>query len=291
MGRKSKALGLLLIVVIVLVILALVTVKPHVSIDNTSTAPSNDDAVITIQSPQDGATYNVTSLPLYFTFQNNYESFSVRYFLNNQRPVIIPAWTINQTSLKGYFSDYNYTYDYPRYTAVSSTVLDNLPDGTYNLTVENYYDASTGVQVTNSTSITFTIDSSHQNGMTVFQLPHEPYPKLTISSFDSPTKNVATNGDSYAQVDVTFNLTMIPSWVGYSMDGKSNNTISGFSAIYDIQTAINVPLGDHTVTLYAKGIDGNWAAPVAFYSTVISFEDYTGGKTATNALLAPSTSP
>jgi hypothetical protein len=289
MGRKSKTLGLLLIVVIILVILAFVTVKPHIPIDNISTAPSNDNAVITIQSPQDGATYNVTSLPLYFTVQNNYQSFSVRYILNSQRPVTIPAWTINQTSLKGYFSDYNYTYYYPRYTAVSNTVLPNLTNGNYNLTIENFYDVSTGVQVTNSTSIIFTIDSSHQNGTVVFQLPAEHYPKLTICSFDSPTKNVATNGDSYAQVDVTFNLTEIPSWVGYSIDGKSNQTISGFSAIYGIQTAINVPLETHTVTLYTKDTAGNWALPVTFYSTVISFKDYTEGKTASNALLAPST--
>ncbi len=254
-----------------------------------STAPSDDDAVITIQSPQDGATYNVTSLPLYFTVQNNYEYFSVRYILNNQCPVTIPAWTINQTSLKGFFPTDNYTYYYPIYQAVSNTALPDLTNGNYNLTIENFYNISTGVQVTNSTSITFTIDTSRQNATMVFQLPPEPYPKLTINSFDSPTKNVATNGDSYAWVDVTFNLTGIPSWVGYSIDGKSNHTISGFSAIYGIQAAINVPLGDHTVTLYVKGTDGNWAAPVTFHSTVISFEDYTGGKTASNTLLAPST--
>ena len=79
MGRKSKVLGLLLIVVIVLVvILAFVTVKP-LSIPNTSTAPTNDNAVITIQSPHNGATYNVTSLPLYFTVENNAQGFLVRY--------------------------------------------------------------------------------------------------------------------------------------------------------------------------------------------------------------------
>ena len=126
MGRKSKVLGLLLIVVIVLVvILAFVTLRP-LSIPNTSTAPTNDNAVITIQSPHNGATYNVTSLPLYFTVENNARGFLVRYILNNQPPVTIPIWTINQTSLKGFFPEYNYTYYYPRYTAVSNTVMPNL---------------------------------------------------------------------------------------------------------------------------------------------------------------------
>jgi hypothetical protein len=288
MDRKSKVLGLLLIVVIILVILALLTVKP-LSIPNTSTAPTDDNAVITIQSPHNGATYNVPSLPLYFTVENNARGFLVRYILNNQPPVRIPVWTINQTSLKGIFPEYNYTYYYPRYIAVSNIVLPDLSNGNYNLTIENYYIVSTGVQVTNSTSITFTIDSSRQNGMMVFQPPPEPYPKLTISSFDSATKNVATNGESYAYVGVTFNLTVIPSWVGYSLDGKSNQTISDFSAIYDIHTAIKVPLGNHTVTLYAKDTAGNWAIPVSFYSTVISFKDYSEGETAGNVLLVTST--
>ena len=66
--------------------------------------------------------------------------------------------------------------------------MPNLTDGNYNLTIENYYIVSTGEQVTNSTSITFTMDSSRQNGMMVFQPPPEPYPKLTISSFGSATE-------------------------------------------------------------------------------------------------------
>jgi hypothetical protein len=230
-------------------------------------------------------------LPLYFTVQTNDDFFSVRYILNNQRPVTIPAWTVNQTSLKGYFPTYNYTYYYPRLTAVSNTVLFDLANGDYNLTIENCYDVSTRVQVTNSTSITFTIDTSFQNATPVFKPSPEPYPKLTIDSFDSPTKNVATNDDSYAQVDVTFNLTAIPSWVGYSIDGKSNQTISGFSTIYNAQASINVPLGNHTITLYTNDTAGNWAIPVAFYSTVVSFKDYVAGKSASNSLLASSIAP
>ena len=169
--------------------------------------------------------------------------------------------------------------------------MPNLSNGDYNLTIENFYDVSAGVQVTNSTSITFTIDTACQNTTAVLEPSPEPYPNLTINSFSSPTKNVASNNDKYAQVDFSFSLNVIPSWIGYSIDGKSNQTISGFSAIYGIQASINVPLGSHTVTLYAKDTAGKWAAPVTFYSTVISFKDYVAEKSAPNSLLAPSVSP
>jgi len=279
---------ILLIAIVTISLFLLRNFNSNMIIDSQSSAPIDDNPVISIQSPQNGSTYNVTSLPLYFTVQSsNDDFFSVRYILNSQRPVTIPAWTINQTSLKGYFPTYNYTYFYPRYTAVSNTVLRDLSNGDYNLTIENFYDVSTGVQITNSTSITFTIDTACQNATPVFQTPSEPYPKLTINSFSSPTKNVATDNERYAQVDFSFSLNVIPSWVGYSLDGKSNQTISGFSAIYGIQAWTNVPLGSHTVTLYAKDTSGNWAAPVTFYSTVISFKDYIAGKTASNSLLAP----
>lgn len=291
MGGKSKTLGLMLMVVIIVsVIVALVIVNPRATIDNnTFTAPSDDNAVITIQSPQDGAIYNVTSVPLCFTVQNNYDIFFVRYILNNSKSVTIPRWIINQTALKGYFSTYNYTYFYPRFTAESNMVLPDLTNGNYNLTIENFYYASTGIQVTNSTSINFTVDTACKNATTIFQPQKEPYPKLTIISFDSPTKNVATDGSSSAAVDVTFNLTTIPSWVGYSIDGKRNQTIFDLSSIYGIQTPISVPLGSHTVTFYTNNTAGNWATPVTFYSTVISFKDYVAGKTATNSFVPPTT--
>jgi len=168
--------------------------------------------------------------------------------------------------------------------------LRDLSKGDYNLTIENFYDVSKGVQVTNSTSITFTIDTAYQNATAVFQPSPEPYPKLNISSLSSPTNNVATNNDQYTQVDFGFSLNVIPSWVGHSIDGKSNQTISSFSTIYDIQASINMPLGSHTVTLYAKDTAGNWATPVTFHSTVISFKDYIAGKSAANSLLTPSVS-
>ncbi len=61
---------LLLLIIVVLAIVVLIAVNSvyfnRIPIPNTSTAPTDDNAVITIQSPQNGSTYNVTSLPLYF---------------------------------------------------------------------------------------------------------------------------------------------------------------------------------------------------------------------------------
>ena len=59
---------------------------------------------------------------------------------------------------------------------------------------------------------------------------------------------------------------------------KSNQTISAVFSRYGIHTAIKVPLGNHTVTLYAKDTAGNWAAPVSFCSTIRNFKDYAEGK-------------
>ncbi len=274
---------------VILIVLSLIIINPVVA-NPISTAPTNDNAVITIQSPQNGATYNVTSLPLYFTVQNNEQNFLVRYILNSQSPVTVPIWVINQTTMEGRFTDINYTYSYPRFTAVSNTVLGNISNGEYKVTVENYYDVSAGKQVTSSTSITFTIDTAAQSSDPIFELPLAPYPKLTFGSF-SDTKNVALNNKPYAQIGFSFGLNAIPSWVGYNIDGEKNETISDNKIIFDMHASIKVPLGSHSVTLYANDTSGNWAIPVTFNSTVISFEDYVAGKSSSNLLVPPSVSP
>jgi hypothetical protein len=58
------------------------------------------------------------------------------------------------------------------------------------------------------------------------------------------------------------------SWVGYSIDGGGNVTVSGNSTyVYDIENS-----GYHTFTLYANDTSGNWATPqtVTYYVTALS---------------------
>lgn len=66
-------------------------------------------------------------------------------------------------------------------------------------------------------------------------------------------------GDTYP--DVSFHLiyqaSQVPSWVGYSIDGGGNVTVS------QTDTLVKVPATDynHTLTLYANDTLGNWATP------------------------------
>lgn len=48
-----------------------------------------------------------------------------------------------------------------------------------------------------------------------------------------------------------------PSWVGYSIDGNSNVTVTENGTILDLPPLI----GNNTLTLYANDTLGNWATP------------------------------
>jgi hypothetical protein len=74
------------------------------------------------------------------------------------------------------------------------------------------------------------------------------------------------NGTSYVE-EVTFPLIYetneVPSWVGYSINGNSNVTVSENSTIAEQTTALTQGIFPHqnTLTLYANDTLGNWATP------------------------------
>jgi hypothetical protein len=241
-----------------------------------------DNVVIDVQSPQDGATYNVQTMPLYFTVQtNNNGQLPTCYFLNNQSPIDVPVWVTSKeimTGLYGYGDgSVNHTFTYPRYTALGNTVLKNLPNGKYNLTVERYHSDISNPQRINSTSVSFTIDTTKSQSTPVFSPPPAPYPKLTLISPDNGS-NVApfTGADyktggtlGYYETIVKFGSNVLPSWVGYSIDGGTNTTVP----IYDT-AKVKLPLGSHIFTLYGNDTLGNWATPQTVYPSVITFKDW-----------------
>ena len=49
------------------------------------------------------------------------------------------------------------------------------------------------------------------------------------------------------------------SWVGYSLDGGSNITVS------ENETLIEIPAESRSLTLYANDTAGNWASPQTVY--------------------------
>jgi len=239
-----------------------------------------DNIVINVQSPQNGATYNVQTVPLYFTFKtNNNGQLPTCYVLNNQTPIDVPVWiTSKETGTSSMvYGNQTYTYTYTRYIALGNTVLRNLPNGKYNLTVERYYGDISKPQRVNSTSVSFTIDTTKSQATPVFSPPPAPYPKLTLISPDNGT-NIApfTGADyktggtlGYYETSVKFESNVLPSWVGYSIDGGTKTTIP----IYD-NAKVKLPLGSHYFTLYGNDTMGNWATPQTVYFSVITFKEW-----------------
>lgn len=76
-----------------------------------------------------------------------------------------------------------------------------------------------------------------------------------------PTNNTVFN-ESFGTPIVSFQLTYETnntlSWVGYSIDGGNNITVTGNNT-YVERSLVNG--GYHTLTLYANDTDGNWATP------------------------------
>ncbi len=239
-----------------------------------------DNVVINVQSPLNGATYNVQSMPLFFTVQTNINGqLPTCYILNEQTPIDVPVWITSTETISSWYGDgyHNYAYNYPRYTALGNTVLRNLPNGKYNLIVERYYGDISKPQLINSTSVSFTIDTSVSKSTPVFSPPPAPYPKLTLVSPENRTyvapftgSDYKTGGtELYVEEGVSFQSNVLPSWVGYSIDGSTNTTVP----MYDHSQA-KLPLGRHYFTLYSNDTTGNWATPQTVYFSVITFKDW-----------------
>jgi hypothetical protein len=237
-----------------------------------------ESVVFNVQSPQNGATYNMQTIPLYFTFKTNINGqLPTCYILNNQTPIDVPVWITSKETSSIVYGNQSHTYTYTRYIALGNTVLKNLPNGKYNLTVERYYGAISNPQKINSTTVSFTIDTTKTQSTAVFTPPPAPYPKLTLISPNN-SSNVApfTGADyrtggtlDYYETIVKFESNVLPSWVGYSIDGGTKTTVP----IYDY-AKVKLPLGSHYFTLYGNDTMGNWANPQTVYFSVITFKDW-----------------
>ena len=278
--RKLSLTLIMLSKSVTLALFAILSVSALIIIEPAEANPASymqliDNDVITVLSPQDGATYNTTTLPLYFTIEtNNQYQPPTRYILNSQSPVNVSTFIVSKTSIIGSYSyggsSNNNSFSYPRYLAQGTAVLNNLSNGKYNLTVERYRGAANpqGIEIINSTKVSFTIDTSNQNATSVLLPPQAPYPILTL--YSSQNNKVPIGDTPYASVYLSFNLNVIPSWVGYSLDGDLNTTIPiDLGSLYSIYTSIHIPLGNHSLTFYANDTAGNWAAPQTVCYNVI----------------------
>lgn len=152
------------------------------------------NAVINVQSPQNGIAYNRRTISLNFTVESNQEDqLSTRYFLNSEKPVdvdtpVVSSRIATMQVWDGWSSEPNQTKRYVVYTAEGNTILANLADGAYNLTIQRYftYPVTQEVAIYNATTVTFIIDTT------------KPLPSITptqssFPTFPSPTSTDATS--------------------------------------------------------------------------------------------------
>lgn len=148
-----------------------------------------DNAVITIQSPQNGSSYKNATVPLEFTVRTNNEiQPKTCYFLNDQRFSDVKTPVVSNDRVKGYYGYQDgkeSTFYYIRYNAEGKTVLTDLKEGIYNLTVARYWVDShnppLNMHIINTTTIFFTI------GTTI------PTPQPTATPIESTAPNQEHN--------------------------------------------------------------------------------------------------
>jgi hypothetical protein len=159
--------------------------------------------------------------------------------LNNNTAVVkvnigTQMWPINSVYYeadwqKGKHCIYNInngTSDFKMFYRLAVTAnFTEIPDGKHHITIyANIHDGSHG-----SSSIDFTINAP---------------PSIAILTLEDKT---------YQTADLPLNFTVNEpvKWVGYSLDGKKNITITGNS------TMTNLSNGSHSITVYANDSSGN----------------------------------
>lgn len=80
-------------------------------------------------------------------------------------------------------------------------------------------------------------------------------PKITIQSISNQTYNSSS-------VALNFTVDKAVDWIGYSLDGQDNVTVTGNTTLSDL------PVGPHNVTVYARDASGNTAVSGTFAFTV-----------------------
>ncbi len=142
------------------------------------------------------------------------------------------------------------------FTLNGNTTLENLPNGSYNVTVQ-----ATDMDYNHafSQTVSFTVDSTEQYVI----------PKVTIQSPISQTYNTT-------QITLNFTVDQRVSWTAYSIDGSENKTAVSNLALF-------LDSGTHQLTVYAGDIVGGegGSATVAFnvsgYSSLNPFSPFMPG--------------
>ena len=197
---------------------------------------------ITLHSPTNNAVINSTSLSLSFTLslpaiQHDqyglwvYSSVSwVGYVLDDMEKITIQNTTIRQNTSAGYVG--------PQ-TAVGFAVnLTSLAEGPHRLVVIAAYSSFYPAIVNSSSLIVFWYSD------TINFIVNTAYPEVSILSLKNET---------YAKPEFHLNFTVNEpvSWIGYSLDGQENVTITGNTTLSGLSSGL------HSIIVYANDTVGN----------------------------------
>ena len=192
----------------------------------------------------------VTFVP--FLTEPNPEAMPIPEFLDTTSPtisIISPenkayavtnvslTFTVNETaSWIGYSLD-----GQANATIIGNTTLNGLSDGFHNLTV---YATDIFGNIGSSVRVHFTIDTT--------------LPSISILSPENKT---------YGTTDIPLNFTVNEpvSWMGYSLDGQANATLSGNTTLTGLSD------GTHSLVVYAKDTVGNTGTSETIYFGIEPF--------------------
>ena len=226
---------------------------------STTANPINSPGIyckISIQSPAN-KTYNVNAITLNFTVLTNQYNKGFFYFLDEQATV-----EVEQIQFVGEetISDHDSWPAYAGYAFQGEAVLSNLPDGSHNLTVFSGL-AWGGPKFGNRfgpfyAAVNFSVDAT--------------FPTVSILSPENKTYNAT-------EIELRFTVSEPASWMGYSLDGQENITISGNTTLTGLTDE------PHNITVYAKDAAGNIGTSETVTFTVDTPEPFPTAQVATVA--------
>jgi hypothetical protein len=135
------------------------------------------------------------------------------------------------------------------YLITGWATLPEMPEGSHSITVYGKYEFP---------------GSYHNIGLdnrTVYFTVNDGSPP-SISILSPANTSYAAIYDPYITVPLSFETNASLSWVGYSLDGSSNITVSQNG------TLIEIPHESRSLTLYANDTAGNWATPQTVYYSI-----------------------
>jgi parallel beta-helix repeat protein len=148
------------------------------------------------------------------------------------------------------------------HTELSIGTWDNGSEG-------NYWDDYTGADADGDGigDTPHIIDENNQDNYP-FMTPLTPYVFVPPPDTTSPTISIISpENKKYTVNTVSLNFTVgePTSWIGYSLDGQANVTISGNTTLFGLSE------GSHSLTVYAKDTTGNTGASETIYFSIERF--------------------